>query len=78
MVTENDNDDTQNVNFQQPLILCGVKEGKYPDNKPMGYPFDRKIDECDLQNITNTYMKDVVIYHKKDVSDTYEKYNNTQ
>jgi len=26
------------------LSICGVQTGKYPDRKPMGFPFDREID----------------------------------
>nr|CAQ63323.1 hexamerin precursor [Thermobia domestica] len=75
MVTENENNEQDNVNYKQPFILCGVKEGKYPDTKPMGYPFDRKFDERDIKSATNVYVKDVLIYHKRDVSESSDKYS---
>ncbi|XP_069705755.1 allergen Cr-PI-like [Periplaneta americana] len=44
---------------------CGVGHGrKYPDDKPLGFPFDRKIHDYDFYT-PNMYFKDVVIFHKK-------------
>jgi hypothetical protein len=44
---------------------CGVSHGhKYPDNKPMGFPFDREIHMTEFYT-SNMYFKDVNIFHKK-------------
>ncbi|XP_069705756.1 allergen Cr-PI-like [Periplaneta americana] len=44
---------------------CGVGHGrKYPDDKPLGFPFDRKIHDYDFYT-PNMYFKDVVIFHEK-------------
>ncbi|KAF0314813.1 hypothetical protein GQ607_017955 [Colletotrichum asianum] len=43
----------------------GVGQNRvYPDDKPLGYPFDRKIYSNDFYT-PNQYFKDVVIFHKK-------------
>nr|AIO11839.1 hemocyanin-like protein [Coptotermes formosanus] len=44
---------------------CGVGHGrKYPDDKPLGFPFDRQIRSKDF-NTPNMFFKDVYIFHKK-------------
>lgn len=44
---------------------CGVGyNNKYPDDKPLGFPFDRPISGADFYT-PNSYFKDVVIFHKK-------------
>lgn len=39
------------------------------DNRPLGFPFDRKIDNFYRFNTPNMYFKNVVVYHKD--SQTY-------
>jgi len=44
---------------------CGVgHNNKYPDDKPLGYPFDRPIYGSEFYT-PNMYFKDVIIFHKK-------------
>ncbi|CAB3374838.1 Hypothetical predicted protein [Cloeon dipterum] len=42
---------------------CSAYDRVYPDVKPFGYPFDRKISEYDF-NTPNIFFKDVIIFHK--------------
>ena len=36
---------------------CGVSDGKYPDNRAMGFPFDRKIDHFDtIDDFANHFV----------------------
>lgn len=47
------------------VISTGVGSGmRYLDDLPMGYPFDRPIEDEKMFLVPNSYMKDVVIYHK--------------
>jgi hypothetical protein len=47
------------------FTYCGVgHDHKYPDDKPMGFPFDREIHMADFYT-SNMYFKDVNIFHKK-------------
>ncbi|GLH06778.1 Hexamerin [Gryllus bimaculatus] len=49
----------------QTFASCGVGfDVKYPDTYPMGYPFDRPINNWDFYT-PNMYFKDVLIFHKK-------------
>jgi hypothetical protein len=49
---------------------CGVGlDHKYPDDKPLGFPFDRKIHSKEFYT-ANMFFKDVLIFHKK-VDDVY-------
>ena len=43
MVTDWSADSSTN-NLDQGTSYCGVKDKTYPDKRPMGFPFDRKID----------------------------------
>lgn len=45
---------------------CGVGfNNKYPDDKPLGFPFDRPIYGDDFYT-SNSYFKDVIVFHKKE------------
>ena len=45
---------------------CGVHGEKYPDKRPLGYPFDRRIpDDRVFENIPNFYHKTIEIFHQK-------------
>lgn len=49
-----------------PVISCGIGSGaRYIDSYPLGYPFDRKIDEV-VFNTNNMHFEDVTIFHKKE------------
>lgn len=55
------------------IISAGVGSGtRYLDNLPMGYPLDREIEDEAMFLVPNSYMKEVVIYHKteEDMSTT--------
>ena len=44
---------------------CGVgPNNHYPDDKPLGFPFDRHLHSWDFVT-PNMYFKDVFIFHKK-------------
>lgn len=45
------------------ISYCGTLGHKYPDSKPMGYPFDRPIGREFYY--PNMFEKDVVITHKE-------------
>lgn len=36
---------------------CGVQDRKYPDRKPMGYPFDRKPNAASLSSFLTPNMR---------------------
>lgn len=56
--------DFQPYNYKA-FSYCGTGiNRKFPDDKPMGYPFDRHINLNDFYT-PNQYFKDVVIFHKK-------------
>merc|ERR1712179_868193 len=55
--------------------FCGILNEKYPDARPMGYPFDRRLNETvnnvDITNTTdfanalpNAFMSDIKIYFR--------------
>lgn len=46
--------------FKYPMVGLGVQ---YLDAYPLGYPFDRTIDEYNFY-VPNSYFQDVLIYHK--------------
>ena len=37
--------DSSTDDLDQGTSYCGVKDAKYPDNRAMGFPFDRQIDK---------------------------------
>lgn len=42
----------------------GCADGKYPDNRPHGYPLDRRVDdERIITGVTNFKAMDVKVYH---------------
>jgi len=68
--------------FKAPYIICGRYDGSlvtYPDNKPMGYPFDRKIFSLDqdeykppryleeyvshIPNMITTQVRYIIVYY---------------
>ncbi|XP_069705748.1 hexamerin-like [Periplaneta americana] len=61
---QQDAHDFEPYNYKS-FSYCGVGPNrKYPDDKPLGYPFDRPIYGKDFYT-PNMYFKDVVIFHKK-------------
>jgi len=45
---------------------CGINGEKYPDHRPMGFPFDRKIDDTRvILNADNIAFSDVKVFHKE-------------
>nr|CAR94711.1 hemocyanin subunit 1 precursor [Xibalbanus tulumensis] len=73
MVTDFD-DDNANTDVESThdyggsISYCGtLTEGqKYPDKKPMGFPFDRHIEDVHDFKTKNMIVKDVVVTHKSD------------
>ncbi|XP_055855623.1 larval serum protein 1 beta chain-like [Episyrphus balteatus] len=57
---------------------CGIGSGaRYVDNRPLGYPFDRKIDNIQEFYVPNMYQKTVKIYHEDKLDKYYpKKYDN--
>ena len=51
--------------------LCGVHDGRYPDKRPMGFPFDRRprrgVDSLRAFLTPNMFVQDVVIRLKNTV-----------
>jgi hypothetical protein len=48
------------------VVSCGVGSGaRFIDALPLGYPFDREIDEKDFYT-PNMHFEDVIIFHKKE------------
>ncbi|XP_055374476.1 phenoloxidase 2-like [Condylostylus longicornis] len=49
-------------------VFCGLRDRKYPDKRPMGFPFDRPANEnvetFDDFLLSNMKMEDVKIFHK--------------
>jgi hypothetical protein len=55
------NDLTSDYNYGGSISYCGTISGrKYPDNKPMGFPFDRQINSDSFFG-PNVYQKEVTI-----------------
>lgn len=50
--------------------MCGLKNRKYPDKRPMGYPFDRQasfevqIFDDLLKDMSNMISKTITIKHR--------------
>jgi hypothetical protein len=58
------NDLPSDYDYGGSISYCGTVSGqKYPDSKPMGFPFDRQIDS-DCFFSSNIYQKDVIITFK--------------
>jgi hypothetical protein len=58
-------DDDFEPHDHKAFSYCGVGfDRKYPDDKPLGFPFDRQILSKDFYT-TNMFFKDVYIFHKK-------------
>lgn len=67
--------DMKHLDFTS-MPYCGVgKHGLYPDSYPMGYPFDRVIDNIQefYYSTPNMHYEDVQIFHKKaeDINTVY-------
>lgn len=44
---------------------CGIRGEKYPDKRPMGFPFERRIPDLRvLKDLPNFFGKVVRVYHK--------------
>jgi hypothetical protein len=58
------NDLPSDYDYGGSISYCGTISGrKYPDSKPMGFPFDRQIDSDSFFR-SNVYQKEVVITFK--------------
>jgi hypothetical protein len=58
------NDLPSDYDYGGSISYCGTVSGhKYPDSKPMGFPFDRQID-IDHFFSSNMQQKDVIITFK--------------
>lgn len=56
------------------VLSTGVGSGhRYIDDLPFGYPFDRPIKDEKLFFVPNSYMKNVIVYHKteEDILNTH-------
>ncbi|XP_055855263.1 larval serum protein 1 beta chain-like [Episyrphus balteatus] len=57
--------------------LCGIGSGsRFIDNMPLGYPFDRKIENMSDMMVPNMFWKDVKIYHLEKFEKHQMKYEN--
>lgn len=53
-------------NTYDKVISAGVGHGyRYIDNLPFGYPFDRQIEDEHTFFVPNSFIEDVVIFHKE-------------
>nr|AAW57889.1 hemocyanin subunit 1 [Metacarcinus magister] len=44
---------------------CGIQGAKYPDKRPMGFPFERRVPDIRvIKNLPNFFGKIVDVYHK--------------
>jgi hypothetical protein len=43
------------------LSYCGTTTSKYPDSKPMGFPFDRRIPDIKSFTVSNMFMREISI-----------------
>ncbi|MBM0273918.1 hypothetical protein JNZ24_10865, partial [Streptococcus suis] len=60
-------DDLHTNNYDGNHGYCGIHGKAYPDKRPMGYPFDRRIPDIRvIKNLDNFFGKVVRIYHKND------------
>ncbi|XP_046492976.1 hemocyanin A chain-like [Neodiprion pinetum] len=59
------NDIAADYSYGGSISYCGAMHGhKYPDNRPMGFPFDRKIESPDVFFTPNMFSRDVTITFK--------------
>lgn len=59
------NDVAADYSYGGSISYCGAMHGhKYPDNRPMGFPFDRKIENPDTFFSPNMFSRDVTITFK--------------
>ena len=68
-----DNDDAANTDWRTVSTLthslCGAPGEKFPDSRPMGYPFDRYQGwRSVIQGRSNMKRTQITIYHQKDCS----------
>nr|QCC26464.1 hemocyanin subunit type 1 [Pogonognathellus sp. AD-2013] len=58
------NDLPHNYEYGGSLSYCGAANNKYPDAKPMGFPFDRRITDRKTFQVTNIFNRDVdIVFH---------------
>ncbi|XP_055905325.1 larval serum protein 1 beta chain-like [Eupeodes corollae] len=78
VVISPDNSEQQQVPTYDYKITCGIGSGaRYSDNRPLGYPFDRKIENYQEFLVPNMYVKNVKIYHEDKLDKYYPlKYEN--
>lgn len=55
------NDLPHDYEYGGSISYCGTTNSKYPDKKPMGFPFDRRIPNTKTFKVTNMAFKDVEI-----------------
>lgn len=48
-----------------PHSYCGILGDKYPDKRPLGFPFDRKIQSWELFETENMKDIEITIKHKR-------------
>uniref|UniRef100_A0A1A9WQH5 Tyrosinase copper-binding domain-containing protein n=1 Tax=Glossina brevipalpis TaxID=37001 RepID=A0A1A9WQH5_9MUSC len=78
MISDYTGDAVQQTNEQPDVCgdsssFCGLKDKLYPDNRSMGFPFDRRLPEKTLNDLTNKFpnmsMIDVVIRYNDVIVD---------
>lgn len=56
------------------VVFCGLRDRRYPDARPMGFPFDRQFDwsvnvlEDVIRGRDNMYNRNVTIRHINEVA----------
>ena len=46
---------------------CGIQGAKYPDKRPMGFPFERRIpNKFTVLDLPNFHSHEVRVYHKEE------------
>merc|ERR1712002_1146952 len=66
-ITDATGDDVEALEDNMSHTQCGVRGAKYPDHKPMGFPFDRRIpDERLFQHSDNIKEMVVRVFHGHD------------
>ncbi|XP_055855823.1 larval serum protein 1 beta chain-like [Episyrphus balteatus] len=72
------NGEQKDVPKYESNLNCGIGYGdRYLDNLPLGYPFDRKIENIQEFYVPNMYFKNVKIYHEDKLDKYYPyKYEN--
>nr|CAO98768.1 putative prophenoloxidase [Artemia franciscana] len=64
---------TTNKPCSRGTSYCGVLDDKYPDKRPMGFPFDRPIEDATTtyedftEGLTNIFKREVVVQFKDEV-----------